>query len=530
MDPYHAPGSGMQSFGRSPVTESGWHGQSRSLFGLGNDTIVQAAHEAIVTVDQQQHIVMINPAAQRMFGYTSTEILGSSLSRLVPPPHRREHADHVRAFAESGTVERSMGERGNVSGLRANGQQFPAAITICQLDVASEHGPRRYFAALVLDLSESDNLRTELDELGRRMRLIFDLAPVAIWITDADRINFANHACAALFGTDTSEELMSRSVYELLRPESHPAVRAAMALALEGNRPVPIVRERIVQRDGAVRNIEMAVAALPDHGRTALQMVITDITRQTEERRELEQSRHQLRELSAGMVTAREEERRRIARELHDELGQRLTALKMELSTLVCSDAPDDRRASMLNMVDETIASVRRISTDLRPLMLDDLGLNAAIEWLAEGWQRRMGISVRLRLCSDDPPLGQAVSIALYRIVQEALTNVARHAHATKVKIAIWHEDGELVLTVRDNGVGFTEPSMYHDGSHGLMGIRERAYMLGGTMEIGNSPGGGGRIAVRLPLELAALGPATGPGDLSRETGAADMALPVTRP
>ena len=530
MDPYHAPSSGMQPSGRGPAALSGWRGQARSPFGSGNDTIVQAAHEAIITIDEHQHIVMINPAAQRMFGYTSAEILGSNLSRLVPPKHRREHADHVRAFAEACTVERSMGERGDVSGQRANGQQFPAAITICQLDVASESGPRRFFAALVLDLSESASLRTELDELGRRMRLIFDLAPVAIWITDADRINFANHACARLFGTDNSEELMGRSVYELLRPESHPAVRAAMALALEGSRPVPIVRERILQRNGAMRSVEMAVAALPDHGRTALQMVITDITRQTDERQELEHSRQQLRELSAGMVTAREEERRRIARELHDELGQRLTALKMELSTLVCSDAPDDRRASMLSMVDETIASVRRISTDLRPLMLDDLGLNAAIEWLAEGWERRMGISVRLRLCADDPPLGQSVSIALYRMVQEALTNVARHAHATKVKIAIWHEDGELVLTVRDNGVGFTEPSMYHDGSHGLMGIRERAYMLGGTMEIGNSPGGGGRIAVRLPLDLVASEPVTGPGNLPLESRAGDMALPVTRP
>ena len=530
MDPYHAPSSGMQPSGRGPAALSGWRGQARSPFGSGNDTIVQAAHEAIITIDEHQHIVMINPAAQRMFGYTSAEILGSNLSRLVPPKHRREHADHVRAFAEAGTVERSMGERGDVSGQRANGQQFPAAITICQLDVASESGPRRFFAALVLDLSESASLRTELDELGRRMRLIFDLAPVAIWITDADRINFANHACARLFGTDNSEELMGRSVYELLRPESHPAVRAAMVLALEGSRPVPIVRERILQRNGAMRSVEMAVAALPDHGRTALQMVITDITRQTDERQELEHSRQQLRELSAGMVTAREEERRRIARELHDELGQRLTALKMELSTLVCSDAPDDRRASMLSMVDETIASVRRISTDLRPLMLDDLGLNAAIEWLAEGWERRMGISVRLRLCADDPPLGQSVSIALYRMVQEALTNVARHAHATKVKIAIWHEDGELVLTVRDNGVGFTEPSMYHDGSHGLMGIRERAYMLGGTMEIGNSPGGGGRIAVRLPLDLVASEPVTGPGNLPLESRAGDMALPVTRP
>ena len=133
--------------------------------------------------------------------------------------------------------------------------------------------------------------------------------------------------------------------------------------------------------------------------------------------------------------------------------------------------------------------------------MLDDLGLNAAIEWLCQGWARRMGVAVQLRLDSDEPAAGQATGIAVYRMVQEALTNVARHARATKVRISLRREKVSLVLEVRDNGVGFDEPSMFNVGSHGLMGIRERAYMLGGTLEIGNAAGGGGRIVVRLPFD-----------------------------
>jgi PAS domain S-box-containing protein len=329
---------------------------------------------------------------------------------------------------------------------------------------------------------------------------------VAIWITDGDRIVFANRASAALFGAATREVLIGRSIYALLAPDSHEPVRRTVAQALADDSPAPALSERIARLDGTVREVVIAVAALPDHGHTAVQMVITDITERAQERRELERSRRELRMLSANMVDAREDERRRIARELHDELGQRLTALKMELASLgaqVRAEVRASRVAAMLEMVDETVASVRRISTDLRPLMLDDLGLNAAIEWLAHSWGARMGIKVDLRLGRSDPDVGDAAAIALYRMVQEALTNIARHAHASQVRIQTRSRGGELLLTVQDNGVGFAEASMYREGSHGLMGMRERAYMLGGELEIGNARGGGGRIAVRLPLRQA---------------------------
>jgi signal transduction histidine kinase len=292
-------------------------------------------------------------------------------------------------------------------------------------------------------------------------------------------------------------------MYSLLLPESHAAVRTTVKLALASDLPMPRITERIARLDGKVREVVIAVAGLPDHGHTAVQMVISDITEQAEARQAMERSRHELRSLSANLVNAREEERRRIARELHDELGQRLTALKMELSSLASqtkTGAGKPRIAAMLDMVDDTVASVRRISTELRPLMLDDLGLNAAIDWLANSWASRMGIVVRLRQGKADPQLGEAASIALYRMVQEALTNVARHAHATEVDIEIRQQAGELVLTVQDNGVGFAEPRMFQEGSHGLMGLRERALMLGGHLEIGNLSSGGGRITVRLPL------------------------------
>jgi two-component system, NarL family, sensor histidine kinase UhpB len=481
-------------------------------FAIVLDGVIHAAFEAIVTVDERQRIVMINPAALRMFGCTAADALGHDLSRFIPPSHRTAHAGHVARFDASGALELPMGERGTVFGLRADGQVFPAEASISRVDMHGEFGTRRYFTALLRDLSEERGLKTEIEVMKTRMHAVFELAPVAIWITDGEQIVFANRACEALFGATDRSDLVGRSIYSLLLPQSHAAVRERVAQALSTNAPVPPVTERIARLDGGEREVLIAIASLPDHGRTAMQMVINDITERSRESQELARSRHELRRLSANLVDAREEERRRIARELHDELGQRLTALKMELASLSvptpsAPSAPHERIAAMLEMVDETVASVRRIATELRPLMLDDLGLNAAIESLANGWALRMGIAVRLRLGKADPPVGDAASIALYRMVQEALTNVARHAGASEVQVELRREAGDLVLTVQDNGVGFTEPSMYQEGSHGLMGLRERAYMLGGHLEVGNSPRGGGRIAVRLPL-LPAAGPA----------------------
>jgi PAS domain S-box-containing protein len=338
------------------------------------------------------------------------------------------------------------------------------------------------------------------------------MSPVAIWITDRDHVAFANRAAFELFGVREGDHLVGRSVFTLLHPESHTALRQQMALAIAGQSTPTVVSGTIARLDGQVREVEIAAAALPDHGKTIVQMVITDVTHRQQLVREQARHREELRRLSANVVEAREEERRRIARELHDELGQRLTALKLELSAMQpTADQPCDstRIAGMLEMIDDTVAAVRRISADLRPMMLDDLGLNAAIEWLARDAARRLDLEVTVRLGEEDAPVAPGAAIAVYRMVQEALTNVARHARATDVAIEMRQEGGELVLSVRDNGIGFPDTQVHPEGRYGLLGIRERAYMLGGRLEVDNPPGGGGRLTVRLPLQPA---PGTGSG------------------
>lgn len=340
-----------------------------------------------------------------------------------------------------------------------------------------------------------------------RFRDLLELAPVAMWVSDHDRIVFANRAAHQLFGVDPGRDLVGQSVHALIRTAGPDALRMHMAQVLQGAEQAPVVLGSIVRPDGQQREVEIASTALPDHGGTVLQMVITDVTQRLRDGREDARHRAQLRQLSASVVEAREEERRRIARELHDELGQRLTALKMALASLRLDglgDAERERVDAMFEMIDETVSAVRRIAGDLRPLMLDDLGLNAAIEALAREAARRLDIEVTVRLADDDVPLPGGAAIAVYRMVQEALTNVARHAQATGVHIALLHQGDEAVLTVRDNGIGFPTDASPADGRFGLLGIRERALMLGGRLEIDNPEGGGARITVRLPLDPAA--------------------------
>lgn len=463
--------------------------------------ILHAAQEAIVMIGAHQCIVALNPAAERMFRCTPAQALGQSLERFIPQGQRARHAAHVVEFGASEHLQQRMARHRHIMATRFDGSEFPVEITLSRVDMDAGHGPGRYFAALVQDLSEQSQLRDELERFKRRLRSVFELAPVAIWIAEDDRIVFANQAAERLFGR--VGPIVGQALYDLLEPGSHEAVRTQVARALAGAPDVAMVHGDVARADGTRCEVEIALAALPDHGRTTVQMVVADVTQRRRESAELALSRESLRRLSINVLEAREEERRRIARELHDELGQRLTALKMELSALPgvgTQVARQERVDGLLSMLDDTLASVRRISSDLRPMMLDDLGLNAAIEWLARDTARRMGIEITVRLNENDAPVDDRVATAVFRMVQEALTNVTRHARATGVTVTLRQHDGELELVVEDNGGGYPESAMQREGSFGLLGMRERASMLGGWLEHGNAPGGGARLTVQLPL------------------------------
>ena len=229
--------------------------------------------------------------------------------------------------------------------------------------------------------------------------------------------------------------------------------------------------------------------------------------RRAEER--LRDSEARLRALAAHLQSVREEERASIAREIHDELGQVLTGLKMDVTWLAArlSDpALVGKTEAMSALVESTIRAVRRIATGLRPEVLDDMGLVAGIDWQAKEFQKRTGIRCRVKLPAEGTPFGAEQSLATFRIFQEILTNVARHSQATRLDVELSVADGRLRLAVSDNGIGM--PGAQADGrrSLGLLGMQERALRLGGEVSIVGAPGKGTRVTLALPhgLESAA--------------------------
>jgi PAS domain S-box-containing protein len=485
------------------------HPSTVDFFDLSLGMIASIARDAIVVIDEQQTIVALNAAALQMFGYEQHEVLGQPLLELVPEPYRSMHEQHVREFDAASQLERHMMARATIQGRHSSGRAFPAEVSVSRVELLVDGQARVYFVSMLRDLSVERDLRAEVLTLNARLRTVLDLTPAAMWIVEGETVVYANRAMVDLFGLRDRSQLIGRSIHTLLHNPAPDVLQAHLAQAQQPMTSPLTLGGTITHADGTHREVEIATTALPDHGRAVVQMVLTDVTQQRAQALEQTRHRQELRRLAANVVEAREEERRRIARELHDELGQRLTALKMALHGLRADDPRHDASghvAGVLDMVDNTVAAVRRISADLRPLMLDDLGLNAAIEWLARDAARRMDMAVTVRLDAEDPPLAPGADIALYRMVQEALTNVGRHARATDVRISLRREGDELVLTVHDNGRGFPDRAMRQENRYGLLGIRERAIMLGGRLDVDNPPGGGGRIVVRLPLKPAAAG------------------------
>jgi signal transduction histidine kinase len=254
--------------------------------------------------------------------------------------------------------------------------------------------------------------------------------------------------------------------------------------------------------------VEARTAALTD----ANLRLEAEIREREKVEEELRRSREELRDLASHLQSVREQERGDIAREIHDELGQALTALKLDLHWVgrqVAAARPDaagPRIAAMSKSIDATVQAVRRISSQLRPKLLDDLGLSAALEWQAREFEVRTGVECRIRSDPDDIVLDPALSTALFRIFQETLTNVARHASASRVDVVLTNFGGRVEMEVTDDGRGIRPEQVSNGRSLGIVGMRERVRSLGGLLAIEGRRGGGTsvRVSIPCPVEVAA--------------------------
>jgi PAS domain S-box-containing protein len=291
-----------------------------------------------------------------------------------------------------------------------------------------------------------------------------------------------------------------------VHPDDREFVKKSVNEAIHDRTPYNI-EHRIMLPNGLIRVIHEQGEVKFDDRDEPVNIVgtVQDITERKRAEEELTYSREQLRNLSMHLQSVREEERTTIAREIHDELGQVLTALKMDLSWLDKKHRGDksfaERTKSMLSLVDSTIQTVKRISSELRPGVLDHLGLAAAIEWQAKEFEKHTGIACDVSVDPDDMVLDRQYSTTIFRIFQEALTNVARHANATKVRISLVEKEDGISLHVEDNGKGITKKQMNNPQSFGLIGIQERVHFLNGEIRIRGTRNKGTSLTIHIPLE-----------------------------
>jgi PAS domain S-box-containing protein len=373
------------------------------------------------------------------------------------------------------------------------------------------------------DRASRSELRSAIEARGKRAReqsraveklgpseerffQVFQASPVAIILRTLDegRVIDVNARYTELVGFKR-EELVGRTVQEMgLWADWKEGERVIGRLRHRGT--LRNVEGRFRHKSGEIRDVLISAELTEIDGETVVIGMIIDITERKRMDTELVRSREQLRLLSARLQQIREEERIRIAREIHDELGGFLTVLKLDLSSLgkePTTQSPSFRQKldSMSNTMVAAIGSVRRICSDLRPSVLDHIGLTAAIEWQVQEWQEKTGVRCSTSSTIDDESVDAGRATAAFRVLQEALTNVARHAQATSVRVRLWTEGARLRLEVRDNGCGIPEATIGESTSLGLLGMKERVLSFGGTVEVHGASGEGTTVEVSIPLE-----------------------------
>ncbi|HWP11295.1 MAG TPA: PAS domain S-box protein [Ramlibacter sp.] len=460
--------------------------------------VLDSAMDAVITIDERQTIVLYNRSAERIFGWPRNEILRQPLEKLIPGRFRPTHAQHVERFGATGVTSRRMGGLRIVYGLRANGQEFPMDASISQLDTPQG----KLYTVILRDITERLQAEERHTRLAARLSGLLDSAMDAIITMDEQqRIVMYNRAAERIFGW-TGEEALGAPLDKLM-PEryrgSHGAhVRRFDRTGTTSRRMGDGTVLHGQRANGEEFPMEASISQLDTAEGKIFTVILRDITERV-------RAQDELSSFAAEAHALREGEKSRIARELHDELAQSLTALKMDTIWLR-DNAPAEpekavaKLADMVSMLDTTVAATRRIAADLRPLLLDDLGLAPAIEWLAHTFTQRTGVPCEVAV-DEELELQEPYATAVFRIVQESLANVGKHARASEAGVVITHTGQAVVLEVRDNGQGFSTVAPRKPHSLGLMGLRERAQLLKGTVEIDSQPGKGTRIQVLIPVQ-----------------------------
>jgi PAS domain S-box-containing protein len=471
--------------------------------------VLKVSNDGLWDWDLRNHQAYFSPRYYEMIGYPPEEVTPNLdfYQRMVHPEDLPMVLETISAQLEGRLLEsvfehRLITKDGSVKWMLGKSKvvEHDAAGAPLRLVGTISDITTRKLAEAELRLSEAE--LTEAQRIAKLGSWSFDVTHNRVrWSEEMHR----------LFDL---EKTAFAGRYEYFINRVHPDDRSAVRQVNEEARSTGNSFEtqyRIVTRDGTIKTIREIGYSEKDANGQVVRLFGTaqDITARQQTEQELTRSREGLRALTARLERVREEERTRIAREIHDVLAQELTRLKMDIAWLNrrCSkpihreqqEHFQQKLADMAALTDIAMESVQRIATELRPVVLDSLGLGAAIEWLAADFQTRSGIQCAVTLPDEEVALDSDIATGVFRVLQESLTNVARHSRAARVGICLRIEPGELILAVQDNGCGIQPDKLTDFRSVGLVGMRERALLAGGQCEIKSAPGKGTSVQMRVP-------------------------------
>ncbi len=473
------------------------------------DAIINTATDAIITIDESQHIILVNIAAARILHYPVEEVIGQPLNILLPDRFRAKHINKVNRFGQSNVTARQMATHEDLWGLRANGEEFPVEAMISQVEVTGQ----KFYTVILRDVTERRRAEEALKMHARVLESMVEGVNVS---DERGIIHFTNSAFDKMFGYRTGELIGQHvSILEVEQPggKAQNLDEIVVQLEREGVWSGEFSNRR---KDDThfITSAHISLLEMPDRRyRVSVQEDITDRRRAEQETARLfeavNRQREQLRALTRRLTDIQEAERKQLARELHDQVGQNLTALGLNLN-LIRAQIPDDNSQALLlyNRIDDslmlteqTTERIRDVMANLRPPVLDDYGLLAALRWYGKRFSSWGGFTVSVVGDELEPRAAPSVENTLFRIAQEAMTNVAKHAQATKVKISIDKDDTIMRMVIEDNGRGF-DTSFLSESTRrqgwGLLSMMERAETINGHCIIESTPGQGTRIIVEV--------------------------------
>lgn len=468
-----------------------------SQFSIDHSTV------GILWVNWDSHVRYANHAAETMLGYASGGLVERPLREL-------ETNLSMDRWLTLWKQVRSR-EEGPLSFetecVRADGRMLPVNLSLSFLRFRDAE----YLVVFLSDITERRLANAALQESEARFKGIAGNIPGLVFRLERPVIDqpvvfaYISSVSQALVGYPAEElQRVDRGIRSLVHPDDLASYNLSQEIALASDSDW-FWQGRILRKDGDLRWADIrATARHLDHQRVVWDGVVWDITANKHIELELSESRSQLRELSKHLESVREEEKTRIAREVHDELGQMLTVLKLEIAMceLACAGqvpALDDHLHNIKRLIAQLFQLVRDVAMALRPPILD-AGIASAIEWQVSRFETRSRLTCLVDVPDNLPKLSDAKATGLFRILQEALTNVMRHAQAHSVHVTLSLQDGELSLCISDDGQGFTTSSDKPVRSFGLVGMRERILMLGGTLSIDSQCGEGTTLCARVPL------------------------------